>query len=127
LLQVLLFLHERKRRFKLIFYFIAFLAILITGFSQILLKIGSIKNKNKKNIKLFLNIHVFIGYFLFIIVTLLNLYVFKYLPIKFNIVLIPISIVNVFILSVIILKEKISKNKIIGGSIVLLGVIIFNI
>ncbi|OHD36278.1 MAG: hypothetical protein A2015_03150 [Spirochaetes bacterium GWF1_31_7] len=111
----------------MIFYFIAFLAILITGFSQILLKIGSIKNKNKKNIKLFLNIHVFIGYFLFIIVTLLNLYVFKYLPIKFNIVLIPISIVNVFILSVIILKEKISKNKIIGGSIVLLGVIIFNI
>lgn len=107
----------------LINFLLAFLSSIFTGVSQVLLKLGA---KQGKGIKIFINIYTIIGYFIFFLITLVNLYVYKFLEMKYAVIFMPLGFLFVIIFSLIILKEKISKNKIIGILFIIIGVIIFN-
>ena len=105
----------------------AFLAVALTAISQLLLKIGANRGKSRHPVKLFLNPFTAIAYALFFIVTLLNLYAYKMLPLKCAVVVLPFTYILVGILSFIFLKEKMTRNQLIGAGIIILGVVLFNL
>lgn len=106
---------------KVIYLLLFILSILISAFSQILLKKGSVS----KNI--YLNKFTIFGYLIMIFATFLTLYSYREINLSLGQVLQSLSFVFVVILSKLFLKEKIDKNKILGILIIILGIIIFNI
>lgn len=105
----------------------AYLAVALTAMSQLLLKKGADRGKYGHPVKLFLNPFTAIAYALFFIVTLLNLYAYKMLPLKCAVVVLPFTYILVGILSFIFLKEKMTRNQLIGAGIIILGVVLFNL
>ena len=97
------------------------LSILISAYSQILLKKGS-KEKN-----IYLNKYTIIGYGIMLIATVLSFIALKYVNLSLSQILQSLSFIFVAILSLLLLKERISKKKIIGMVIIIVGIIIFNI
>ncbi len=109
-------------------YYLAGLSgVLITAFSQILLKIGAKKGINKRLIYSYLNYYTMLGYFFLFIVTLLNLYAYKGLPLKTVVILLPITFILVTFLSFLILKERFTKQQFIGAGCIIMGVLFFNL
>lgn len=105
-----------------IFYILLFiLSILISAFSQILLKKGSACKS------IYLNKFTIFGYIIMIFSTFLTLVSYKKIDLSLGQVLQSLSFVFVIILSKLLLKENISKNKILGIIIIIMGLIIFNI
>jgi drug/metabolite transporter (DMT)-like permease len=109
------------------YYIIAAGAVLLTAVSQILLKIGANKSRNMNFFLSYFNPYVILGYFLFVIVTLMNLYAYKQIPLKMAVIFLPFTYVFVSLFSLVLLKEKMTKNQIIGSCIILFGVFIYNI
>lgn len=110
----------------IIYHICAAIAAFLTAFSQILLKMGAVKFKEVIFIRKYLNIYVITAYFLFFCVTLLNLYAYKYLPLKMAIIYLPITFILVALFSIVILKEKMTKKQRFCSAIIILGVIIYN-
>jgi len=106
----------------MIYLIFAFIAILLTGIAQILLKMGS-----KNEVSAYYNKYSISGYFLLIIVTIFGILALKGLELKFYYALASINYILVLIFSYIILKEEITKNKIIGIMIIVWGIILFNL
>lgn len=103
-------------------FILATIVSIVTGISQVLLKIGANKNTG---IRIFLNKFTIIGYIFFFFVTILNLQIYRELDIKYMSIFLPLGFFFVMLFSVTILKEKITfKNKI-GLFTILLGIIIF--
>lgn len=109
------------------YYLIAFIAVIITAISQVLLKVGAIRGMNKDLIRSFFNIFTLSGYLLFFLVTLLNLYAFKVIPMKMVIVLLPFTFILVGFFSYLFLGEKISRIQIISSITIVAGIIVFNL
>ncbi len=109
----------------MIFSFVlGILAACFTGISQVLLKLGA---KRGNRLTIFFNFFTILGYALFFIVTLMNLYVYKILDIKYAVIFMPLAFMFVMIFSVLFLKEKLSKQKLIGIGIILFGICVFNL
>lgn len=110
------------------YYLVAIAAAVITAFSQLLLKLGALHG-NKRGSLLFsyLNLNTIIGYCLLLVVTLLNVYAYKYIDLKIAIVLLPMVFVLVALLSFTVLKETFSNNDLIGSAIILVGIVVFNL
>ena len=110
------------------YYLVAAIAALITAFSQLALKLGALYG-NKKNsvLRSYLNPYTIIGYFLLFVVTLLSVYVFKYIDLKVSVVLLPMTFVFVTLLSFGVLKERFSRNNYIGSAIILIGIVVFSL
>jgi len=106
----------------MIFLIFAFIAIILTGIAQILLKMGS---KNK--VSVYCNKFSIIGYFLLFIVTIFGILALKGLDLKFYYALTSLNYILILIFSYIILKEEITKNKIMGIILIVWGIIIFNL
>ncbi len=104
-----------------IYILLFILSILVSAFSQILLKKGS----GKKNI--YINKFTIAGYIIMILATFLTLIAYRNVNLSLGQVLQALSFVFVILLSKIFLKEKISKRKILGIFIIILGILIFNI
>jgi len=109
------------------YFFIGFIGVFLTALSQIILKLGAIKNASGSFIYFLINPYTIIGYTLMFLVTLINLYIFKVLDLKFALVFLPSSYILVLIFSVLILKEKIKKEKMVQYAIVMAGIILFNL
>ena len=109
------------------YYIFLLIAVILTAISQVLLKIGAKKSKNKKFIYLYLNFFTIFGYFLLFGATVFNLISLKYVDLKVIIYFLPLTYIFLLILSLLILKEYINKFQIIGFFIIILGLIIFNI
>jgi drug/metabolite transporter (DMT)-like permease len=109
--------------------FLVFLAVLLTGISQVLLKIGSAHHGKRKNSVLdaYLNLPALIGYGLLLCVTVICVIALKEIPLKVLYAIASLNLVVVVGLSWGILKEKINRNMIIAIVLIFLGVIIFNI
>lgn len=101
------------------------LSIILTSFSQILLKKGS--TNNKSFLKNFIDINILFGYFLFFLVTILNVYALQKFEYKTLTSLVPISYVLVSFLSFIFFQEKINLTKIVGTLLIIIGIVIFSI
>lgn len=106
---------------------IGILGSILASISQLILKNGAVKKKNNSKLVFFINSYTIIGYGLFLIVTLINLYIFKYLDIKYSLIFLPTTFILVQLLSLIFLKERLKKKYVFGFVIILLGIIIFNL
>jgi multidrug transporter EmrE-like cation transporter len=109
------------------YFLIGYIGVFLTAIAQVTLKYGAIKKASSGFLTFFLNTYTLLGYGLMFGITLINLYIYKYLDIKYALIFLPSSYILVFLFSSVILKEKIDRSKIIQYSIILLGVIIFNL
>lgn len=108
-------------------YILVFLAsVLISSLSQVLLKISA--EKEYSNIwQEYLNLRTVGAYGLFFLSTLITVFAYKYVSISLGAVLEASGYIFVTIFGMLILKEKVGKKKLIGLTIILLGILVFNI
>lgn len=100
-------------------------AVFIASVSQILLKKSA--NIERNNIlKEYINLHVILAYILFVFSLLLTVYSYRVIDLKYGAVIQSLGYVFVLILSRIFLNEKLEKSKIFGITLIILGIIIFN-
>lgn len=109
----------------MIYYFYAMLSIVLTGISQILLKIGA-RNDNT-SLGAYLNPATLTGYFVLLIVTICGVFALKGLDLKLFYALASLNYVVVVMLSRIVLKESLSRNKVVALCLIVVGVIVFNL
>lgn len=101
-----------------------FLSVIISAFSQIILKKSA--QKKYKNILLeYLNPYVVSGYFIFFAAVFLDMLALKKVPVSYIPVVESSSYIFVFIFSRIFLKEKFSARKFISIILILTGIAIF--
>ena len=103
---------------------IGYIAVILTGIAQIFLKKGS--SIQNSAFSMYLNYYTISGYIIMLCVTLLNLYIYKFIDVKYGVILLPFTFIIVNLLSYIILQERLNKKQIFGSIIILTGVIIFN-
>lgn len=96
--------------------------VLISAFSQILLKIEA-KKEHKSWIYEYLNVRVIIAYIMFFGATFISIYCYKVLPLSMGPLLDSCGYIFVTVLGYFILHEKISRRKMIGIVLVLIGVL----
>lgn len=110
------------------YYLIALLSVFVTSIAQILLKKGANYGKEKGSfIALYLNTFSISGYFLFVMVTLLNLYFLKVIPLKELAFIVPVVYILVPVLSYFFLGERLSKRQQYAILIIFAGILIFNL
>lgn len=101
------------------------LAVVVSSFSQILLK-KSAKKTYSSAIKEYLNPFVIIGYGMMFASMLLTIFAYKNsLEYKEGPVIESVGYVLVMFLSLIFFGEKITKKKLIGNALIILGIFIF--
>jgi small multidrug resistance pump len=110
------------------FLIIAFAAVILTAVAQVLLKFGAVSSsKHSRWIKHYMNIYIFSGYGLFLTVTIINLYAYKYLPLKYAIILLPFVFIFVTLFSYFFFKETLTKRQLISYVLIIIGVVVYNL
>lgn len=105
-------------------YVVAFLfGVLISSFSQILLKIEA-RKEHKSFIQEYLNPRVIVAYAFFFGATLVSVYCYSMIPLSMGPVLDSCGYIFVTFLGYFILDERVSKRKLLGIALVLVGVIV---
>lgn len=104
------------------------LAVLFTGISQTLLRIGARKGCEKKGfMEAYLNPCVVTAYGLFLMVTLLSVYALRVIPLKVFYSFTALNFLIVMVFSRFVLKEGVSRKQIFAIAVIVLGVVIFNL
>lgn len=106
------------------YYIAAILSVLISSFSQTLLK-KSANIKYNSHIKEYLNPYVIFGYILMVLCTFLTIYAFRGIDYKIVAIIESLGYVFVLYMSKLIFNEKITKNKLIGNLFIIIGIVIF--
>ncbi len=107
---------------------LAFMVVLLTGISQTLLKIGAKKSNDTNSfMAAYMNVPTFAAYTLFLIVTIFSVYALKEIPLKVFYSICSLNFVAVMVFSYIILSEQIDRYKFIAVSLIVFGVIVFNL
>ena len=101
-----------------------FLFVIISAFSQIILK-KSAQKTHKNFIFEYLNPYVVSGYFIFFAAVFLDMLALKKVPVSYIPVVESSSYIFVFIFSKIFLKEQFSARKLISIIFILAGIAIF--
>jgi len=110
------------------YLFIAFAAVVLTAFAHVLLKLGATRNlKYSWRLKQYMNFYVCTGYLIFIFVTIMNVYSYKYLPLKYAIIILPFTFIFVTLFSIIFFKETIKKRQWISYILIIIGIVIYNL
>jgi len=109
------------------YYIAVFLGALLTVTAQLLLKKGALNKKNNLIADMFLNKYIVSGYFIFVMVTVLNLFALKEIPLIFMVIINPLVLILVVFFSMLLFKEKINKKQLKGLILILTGIIIFNL
>lgn len=107
---------------KLVLIILLLLNSLLASFSQVLLKKSALKEHNSI-ITEYININVIIGYSLFFIVLLINIYAMKYINMSLVSIFseaMPI-VVSIFT-GLIFFNEHITKKKILSVVLILIGI-----
>ena len=100
------------------------ISVLVSSFSQIILKISSEK-KHKDILHEYVNPRVIGAYGMFVISTLLTMYAYKGVPLTLGTLLEAVGYIYIPVLSYIFLRERITINKIIGSSFIILGIAVY--
>lgn len=105
------------------------LGVFFTSISQLLLKVGSQKGKNKENqfFAVYMNIHTISAYVLLLIVTIIMVIALKEIPLKVSYAIASLTFVLVLYFSFAFLNEKPTLKKIGATILIMAGVILFNI
>ena len=99
-------------------------SVLISAFSQIMLKKSSMKQYDSRLAE-YLNPLVITAYGLFVGCTLISMYALKVVPLSMSPVLESTSYIITPILSRIFLKEKMNKKQFMGMMLIVIGIAIF--
>jgi len=99
------------------------LMVYISACLQILLKRGA--DKGYTGIRVYLNRYVVIGYSIFLMITLVNVTLYRYIQLSTGALLESLSYVFVPAMSALVLKEKISRQKFSGIALILCGVAVY--
>jgi len=107
-------------------YWLALAAgIILTAVSQILLKVGA---TNKSTIlRSFLNVGTLAGYSLFFVVTLLNVFAMRRIPLRTMTAASSITYVLTLALGHWMLRERLTWRMLAGVALILAGVIVYSI
>lgn len=108
------------------YYMLALTGIIISSFSQILLKKAAMK-QHDSFIKEYLNLYVIGAYMMFALSLLLTTICYGGLPFKLVPILESLGYIMVMILAFFFFGEKITKRKVIGTVCILAGVLVFNV
>jgi len=108
------------------YYLAACMGVLLTAISQLLMKQGARKLR-KSALRLYFNIYMLTAYFTLVVVTLLNLYAYREIPLKIGLMLAPVALILVGVLSSWLLKERLTRVQIFGAFVILMGVTVFNL
>ena len=101
------------------------LAILLTSFSQVLLRSGI---SNAKNILVgFFNPKTVFGYTLFLLVTLLTVFAMQKIPLRTLTAWNSTTYVLTLLLSHWILRENLNRKMILGGFFIIAGIVVFSL
>ncbi len=107
------------------FMLLIVLAVVISSFSQILLK-KSTKVEHSSFIKEYLNKEVIIGYLMMFVSTILTLLAYHFgVEYKNGPIIESLGYVLIMVLSLLFFKEKITKRKLIGNILILIGIVVF--
>jgi drug/metabolite transporter (DMT)-like permease len=101
--------------------------VFITALAHMLLKSGAVLSSGRASIRLWLNPWSIAGYSMLLGVTLMNLYGFKVVPIRANVVLSPAVFFFVTLLSVVFLRERLTRVQVAGCALILAGIAVFNL
>ena len=107
---------------------IALCAVLLTGVSQTLLKVGADSGvRGNRFLDSYLNLPTMTAYGLFLLVTVLTEYSLRDLPLKVFYSLTALNFIVVLGLSAVFLNEEVSRDKVVAISLIVLGVVVFNL
>ena len=107
---------------------LAFLAILLTGISQVLLKYGARGGtKNASFLAPYLNVSTISAYGILLIITVISVLVLREIPLKIYYAIASLNLVVVVGLSWGVLKERVTKKMILGIVLIVLGIVVFNL
>jgi drug/metabolite transporter (DMT)-like permease len=108
------------------YYLAAFMGVFLTAISQLLMKQGARKAR-KGALRLYLNVYMLTAYFTLVVVTLLNLYAYREIPLKVGLMLAPLALIFIGVLSSWLLEERLTRMQILGAFVILIGVTVFNL
>lgn len=112
---------------KLLLYsLLLFCGVVISAFSQILLKKSTLKHYDSI-IKEYLNPFVIIAYGMFFGCTLISVVAMKVVPLSMSPIIESTSYIITPLLSYLILGEKATKKQLLGMGIIILGIVIYTI
>ena len=112
---------------KIIIYSLIYMfGVLISSFSQVLLK-KSANESNDSFISMYFNWRVILAYGIFFVATLLSLIAYKYIPLSFGAVIEATQYIFVALFGYFLLKEKMNKSKLFGLLLIIIGVVIFTL
>lgn len=103
------------------------LSAILAAYSQVLLKSSSNRKNRSGFLGDILNIRVISAYFILILTMFMNIFAYNYVNYKLGPIIGTLSYIFVIIFSRYFFNEKISKNMIIGSSLIIAGIIVYNI
>ncbi len=109
-----------------IYSLVKILSVVISAFSQILLKKSAMKHY-ENGIGEYLNWLVIIAYGMFFGSTILSIYSLKGISISLSTIIESMSYVFIPIMSYLFLKEKMNQRQFFGTIVIILGIIVYNI
>lgn len=101
-------------------------SVLISGFSQILLK-SAANSQHHSKLGEYLNAKVVIAYTIFLCSTLLTMLSLKVVPLSMAPVVESLNYIFVAIMSKVFLTEKIGKKKAVGLAIIMIGILVYSL
>ena len=106
-------------------YALGIVSAMMVATSQLLLKLGANHYGGSSMVRQYLNGFVLTGYFLFFLVTVVNVYVFSIVPLKMANIYVALAYVGVIVLSKIYLGESIRFIQYIGLVFIIFGTALF--
>lgn len=109
----------------MIYYVFAMAAVLLTGLSHVLLKIGA--NGARSALGAYFNVPIVFGYGLFLMATMCDVFSLQGLDLKLFYALSSLSYIVIAGLSMAILKEKLTGHRLFAIFLIVAGLIVFNL
>lgn len=103
-------------------YALGIVSAMMVATSQVLLKLGANRYGGQGVVRQYLNSFVLFGYVLFILVTVVNVYVYSIVPLKMANIFVALGYLGVLVLSRVLLGERVERRRIVGVGLIALGV-----
>lgn len=104
------------------YYFAALIGVLVNSAAQISLKKGAMDDRK---IFGFRTLYL-LGYGLFVLVTLINLYALRGIGVSDWTVIVALNFLSIILVSVFVFKERLAVVQWFGIVLIVLGIVIFN-
>lgn len=106
------------------YYLIAFLSVIVAGFSQILLKKGAMRTYSSF-IREYLNGYVITGYLMMLLSLFMTMIAYRGMDFMNMPVIEAVGYVLVPVLSFLFFQESFTKKKVIGICLILFGIFVY--